>query len=132
MPDWRDLAHRTSADLAAAGLRLLLDHTARAIDPVAKQVTVTDPAGADRGLEQHPGAHAGDDPADQEQGGAGPVQADRQRDHVGGLVEQADAPPCQGVKWAGLLLSALVLFGVGAYSAVTLVGDWWRSGPGCW
>lgn len=60
------------------------------------------------------------------------MQADRQRDHVGGLGEQADAPPCQGVKWAGLLLSALVLFGVGAYSAVTLVGDWWRSGPGCW
>jgi VIT1/CCC1 family predicted Fe2+/Mn2+ transporter len=29
----------------------------------------------------------------------------------------------------GILLSALVLFGVGAYSAVTLVGDWWRSGP---
>jgi VIT1/CCC1 family predicted Fe2+/Mn2+ transporter len=29
----------------------------------------------------------------------------------------------------GILLSALVLFGVGAYSAVTLVGDWWKSGP---
>src|SRR5215207_8268955 len=39
--DWRDLAHRTSADLEAAGLELLLDHTARAIDPAAKQVTVT-------------------------------------------------------------------------------------------
>jgi NADPH-dependent 2,4-dienoyl-CoA reductase/sulfur reductase-like enzyme len=51
VPDWRDLAHRTSADLAAAGLRLLLDHTAQAIHPAAKQVTVTDPAGADRRLD---------------------------------------------------------------------------------
>ena len=39
--DWRDLAHRTTADLEQAGLRLLLDHTARAIDPAGKQVTVT-------------------------------------------------------------------------------------------
>ena len=30
--------------------------------------------------------------------------------------------------FAGLLLCALVLFGVGVYSAVTLVGDWRRSG----
>lgn len=50
VPDWRSLAHRTSDDLEAAGLRLLLDHTARAIDPAAKQVTVADPAGADRQL----------------------------------------------------------------------------------
>ena len=50
MPDWRDLAHRTAADLEAAGLELLVDHTARAIDPVAKQVRVTDAAGADRQL----------------------------------------------------------------------------------
>ena len=28
-----------------------------------------------------------------------------------------------------ILLSALVLFGVGVYSAVTLAGDWWKSGP---
>jgi VIT1/CCC1 family predicted Fe2+/Mn2+ transporter len=28
-----------------------------------------------------------------------------------------------------VLLSGVVLFGVGAYSAVTLVGDWWRAGP---
>jgi vacuolar iron transporter family protein len=27
-----------------------------------------------------------------------------------------------------IVLSALVLFGVGVYSAVTLVGDWWKSG----
>ena len=50
VPDWRDLAHRTSADLEAAGLELLLHHTARTIDPVAKQVTVTDPGGAERQL----------------------------------------------------------------------------------
>ena len=39
--DWRDLAHRTTADLFHAGLQLLLDHTAQAIDPAGKQVTVT-------------------------------------------------------------------------------------------
>jgi NADPH-dependent 2,4-dienoyl-CoA reductase/sulfur reductase-like enzyme len=39
--DWRDLAHRTTTDLEQAGLRLLLDHTVRAIDPAGKQVTVT-------------------------------------------------------------------------------------------
>jgi NADPH-dependent 2,4-dienoyl-CoA reductase/sulfur reductase-like enzyme len=39
--DWRSLAHRTSTDLEAAGLELLLNHTAQAIDPAAKQVTVT-------------------------------------------------------------------------------------------
>ena len=50
VPDWRDLAHRTSDDLEAAGLQLLLDHTAHAIDPATKQVTVTEPAGADRQL----------------------------------------------------------------------------------
>jgi NAD(P)H-nitrite reductase large subunit len=32
------------------GLQLLLDHTAHAIDPAAKQVTATDPAGAERQL----------------------------------------------------------------------------------
>jgi NADPH-dependent 2,4-dienoyl-CoA reductase/sulfur reductase-like enzyme len=39
--DWRDLAHRTTTDLEQAGLRLLLDHTAQAIDPARKQVTIT-------------------------------------------------------------------------------------------
>ena len=28
-----------------------------------------------------------------------------------------------------IVLSAIVLFGVGAYSAVSLVGDWRKSGP---
>jgi NADPH-dependent 2,4-dienoyl-CoA reductase/sulfur reductase-like enzyme len=48
--DWRDLAHRTTTDLEAAGPRLLLDHTARAIDPAAKQVTITTPDGGERQL----------------------------------------------------------------------------------
>jgi NADPH-dependent 2,4-dienoyl-CoA reductase/sulfur reductase-like enzyme len=43
--DWRNLAHRTTSDLEQAGLELLLDHTARAIDPVGKQVTVTSERG---------------------------------------------------------------------------------------
>ena len=48
--DWRDLAHRTTTDLEQAGIQLLLDHTARAIDPGAKQVTITNPGGGDRQL----------------------------------------------------------------------------------
>jgi NADPH-dependent 2,4-dienoyl-CoA reductase/sulfur reductase-like enzyme len=48
--DWPSLAHRTRADLQAAGLQLLLDHTAHAIDPAAKQVTAADPAGGDHQL----------------------------------------------------------------------------------
>ena len=28
-----------------------------------------------------------------------------------------------------IVLSALVLFGVGAYQAITRVGSWWRQGP---
>jgi VIT1/CCC1 family predicted Fe2+/Mn2+ transporter len=30
---------------------------------------------------------------------------------------------------AAIALSAVVLFGVGAYSASTRVGDWWKQGP---
>jgi NADPH-dependent 2,4-dienoyl-CoA reductase/sulfur reductase-like enzyme len=48
--DWRDLAHRTSADLEQAGIRLLLDQTARAIDPVGKQVTVSGQHNGERQL----------------------------------------------------------------------------------
>jgi NADPH-dependent 2,4-dienoyl-CoA reductase/sulfur reductase-like enzyme len=48
--DWRDLAHRTTADLEQAGLRLLLCHTAQAIDPAAKQVTVTSERSGERQL----------------------------------------------------------------------------------
>jgi NADPH-dependent 2,4-dienoyl-CoA reductase/sulfur reductase-like enzyme len=45
VPDWRDLAHRTTSDLEKAGIQLLLDHTARAIDPASKQVAVTSERG---------------------------------------------------------------------------------------
>jgi NADPH-dependent 2,4-dienoyl-CoA reductase/sulfur reductase-like enzyme len=48
--DWRDLAHRTTADLEQAGIQLLLDHTAQAIDPAAKQVTIANPGGGERQL----------------------------------------------------------------------------------
>jgi NADPH-dependent 2,4-dienoyl-CoA reductase/sulfur reductase-like enzyme len=48
--DWRDLAHRTTSDLEQAGIRLLLDHTARAVDFAGKQVTVTNPGGGERQL----------------------------------------------------------------------------------
>ena len=50
VPDWRDLAHRTTSDMEQAGLQLLLDHTARAIDPAGKQVTVTNPRDGERQL----------------------------------------------------------------------------------
>jgi NADPH-dependent 2,4-dienoyl-CoA reductase/sulfur reductase-like enzyme len=43
--DWRDLAHRTTADLEQAGIQLLLDHTAQAINPASKQVAVTNTRG---------------------------------------------------------------------------------------
>jgi NADPH-dependent 2,4-dienoyl-CoA reductase/sulfur reductase-like enzyme len=45
VPHWRDLAHRTTSDLEQAGIELLLDHTARAIDLTGKQVTVTSQRG---------------------------------------------------------------------------------------
>jgi NADPH-dependent 2,4-dienoyl-CoA reductase/sulfur reductase-like enzyme len=44
-PDWRDLAHRTRADIEAAGVRLLLDHRADSIDPDRRAITVTAPDG---------------------------------------------------------------------------------------
>ena len=43
--DWRELAHRTTTDLEQAGVQLLLDHTAQAIDPADKQVIVTSQLG---------------------------------------------------------------------------------------
>jgi NADPH-dependent 2,4-dienoyl-CoA reductase/sulfur reductase-like enzyme len=50
VPDWRSLAHRSQADLEAAGLELLLCHTARQIDPAARKLTVIDPNGAEMTL----------------------------------------------------------------------------------
>ena len=44
---WRNLAHRTTADLEATGMRLRLDTTARRIDPAARKLLVTGPDGAE-------------------------------------------------------------------------------------
>jgi NADPH-dependent 2,4-dienoyl-CoA reductase/sulfur reductase-like enzyme len=47
VPRWQNLAHRTRADLEAAGLSLRLDTTARRIDVAARKLLVTGPDGAD-------------------------------------------------------------------------------------
>ncbi len=44
---WRNLAHRTTADLEATGMRLRLDTTARRIDVPARKLLVTTPDGGD-------------------------------------------------------------------------------------
>jgi NADPH-dependent 2,4-dienoyl-CoA reductase/sulfur reductase-like enzyme len=44
---WRDLAHRTMADLEAAGMRLRLDTTARRVDVPGRKLLVTAPDGAE-------------------------------------------------------------------------------------
>src|ERR1700744_3506552 len=44
---WRNLAHRTSADLEATGMRLRLGHTARQIDVPGRKLVVTDPDGTE-------------------------------------------------------------------------------------
>jgi len=44
---WRNLAHRTAADLEATGMRLRLDTTARSIHPAARKLAVTGPDGAE-------------------------------------------------------------------------------------
>ena len=45
VPDWHSLAHRTREEIEREGIRLLLNHTARAIDPVKKTVEVDDTTG---------------------------------------------------------------------------------------
>jgi NADPH-dependent 2,4-dienoyl-CoA reductase/sulfur reductase-like enzyme len=45
--DWRNLAHRTAADLAATGMRVRLDTTARRIDVPGRKLTVTTAGGAE-------------------------------------------------------------------------------------
>ncbi len=45
VPDWHALAHRTAAEIEGRGIALLLDHTARAIDPIRRVVAVVDRAG---------------------------------------------------------------------------------------
>src|SRR5260370_29071180 len=44
---WRNLAHRTLADLEAAGMRLRLDATARRIDVPSRKLQVTTPGGGE-------------------------------------------------------------------------------------
>ncbi len=44
---WRDLAHRTSADLEATGMHLKVDTAARRIDVEDRTLLVTGPSGAD-------------------------------------------------------------------------------------
>src|SRR5579859_3488820 len=44
---WRNLAHRTLADLEAAGMRLRLDTTARRIDVPSRKLQVTTPGGGE-------------------------------------------------------------------------------------
>src|SRR6202035_5507034 len=47
VPHWRNLAHRTIADLEAAGMRLRLDTTARRIDTQGRKLLVTGPDGTE-------------------------------------------------------------------------------------
>ncbi len=48
VPDWRNLAHRTAADLEATGMRLCLGTTAERIDVGAHEVQVRDAGGTRR------------------------------------------------------------------------------------
>jgi NADPH-dependent 2,4-dienoyl-CoA reductase/sulfur reductase-like enzyme len=50
VPDWQDLAHRTTEDLERTGMRLLLRHVARSIDPAARTVVAVDGEGRERRL----------------------------------------------------------------------------------
>jgi NADPH-dependent 2,4-dienoyl-CoA reductase/sulfur reductase-like enzyme len=43
--DWRNLAHRTKEEIEQAGIRLVMDHRAEAIDPKKKLVQVVDTDG---------------------------------------------------------------------------------------
>jgi NADPH-dependent 2,4-dienoyl-CoA reductase/sulfur reductase-like enzyme len=47
VPHWRNLAHRTIADLEAAGMMLRLDTTARRIDVPGRKLLVTGPGGGE-------------------------------------------------------------------------------------
>ena len=47
VPHWRNLAHRSIADLEATGMRLRLDTTARRIDVAARKLLVTSPDGGE-------------------------------------------------------------------------------------
>src|ERR1700761_1129551 len=47
VPHWRNLAHRTIADLQAAGMPLRPDTTARRVDVAARKLLVTGPGGTE-------------------------------------------------------------------------------------
>jgi NADPH-dependent 2,4-dienoyl-CoA reductase/sulfur reductase-like enzyme len=47
VPHWRNLAHRTIADLEATGMALRLDTTARRIDVAGRKLLLTSPGGGD-------------------------------------------------------------------------------------
>lgn len=49
-PEWQMLAHRTKEELEATGMALLLNHTARAIDPAAHTILMMDSDGQDQTL----------------------------------------------------------------------------------
>jgi NADPH-dependent 2,4-dienoyl-CoA reductase/sulfur reductase-like enzyme len=44
-PDWRQLAHRTIAEIEEKGIRLMLGHFVEAIDPAKKTILAKDPDG---------------------------------------------------------------------------------------
>jgi NADPH-dependent 2,4-dienoyl-CoA reductase/sulfur reductase-like enzyme len=48
VPHWRNLAHRTIADLEATGMQLRLDTLARRIEPADHKLVITDAAGSDQ------------------------------------------------------------------------------------
>lgn len=50
VPDWRDLAHRTTAELEAAGIELLLEHEATQVDAVGHSITARSPDGGEVAL----------------------------------------------------------------------------------
>ncbi|MEH1872125.1 FAD-dependent oxidoreductase [Nostoc sp.] len=45
VPDWHNLAHRTAEEITQTGINLLLNHTAKIINPVKKNVQVVDRLG---------------------------------------------------------------------------------------
>lgn len=50
VPEWQSLAHRSAEQIEGAGVRLLLNHTATAIDPPSKTVQVQGPQGRPQSL----------------------------------------------------------------------------------
>lgn len=48
---WENLAHRTREDIEKAGINLLLEHTAKIINPGKKQIQIVDKAGAVKTLD---------------------------------------------------------------------------------